>query len=696
MILLEANSEFLEINTRDLSFNITVRSPFFGYLSSFVYNFTIPYTPRNARIFKFPDRLNRLSKTQATCPGRILIDGLEVASGTWQAQAHGEQFIEVAFIFVADNFITALDQVQIPDLFDEEITVADIIAHVEDTAENKVYPETEYQFPSVHAPEFYGGKNENFKGIINNFESGEFYSNSIIFNTNTIVPMLYLFAVLNRIWEASGYSAKGKIFEDAMLQKCLLFNNYALDNLHDVRFLGEAENLMVTEADFFVIDWDEVEDNTNRYANGLYEIAIEGNYEVIVNMNFTTADKTKVYTYIIQLEHQPLAGGNTVTIGDPHTGTTDFDPIPSVSFVEQANDLGIGTLFVTIKLYEWANSGAGYYDVEILTGSVIIRKMDELGINIFPNTFNLKNHAPKFAAIDFVKMFFEEYQLFPVFDNVSKNIQLLSLNDVISSAQQFNLSEGLIRESIRVEQNTYNGLRLAFDFGDDDDQYFTPDRIDYEVDSFADLDDMLIKEHEVYFVKSLQAYYQLITVKKNETLNTSWAVVSHKSLPYIDGNGADERTLKFAPCMMRNVETLLDDLPRSMPTVLGQGTSKAYEMVNDWPLRVMFYAGYGVGATGTTDTYPFATTTMYDTQGNAVFDYNYNADAILANFWKATLDFLKTRLKIEFDRTLTPYELKVLDLARRQFFQDAHMIIEELYIEVNKELSSGKVRGWVL
>jgi hypothetical protein len=695
MILLEANNEYLDITASNLNFNMTLRSPFFGYLSSFVYNFTIPYTAKNARIFYFPDRLNRINKTQATCPGRILIDGIEAASGTWKAKAHGEEYIELAFIFKADDFIEALNGVQVSDLFDEEITVDDIVTHVTDVAKTKVYPETEYQFPSVYAPEFYGSVNPNFLGVINNFESDIFYKDSIIYNTNTIVPMLYLFAVLDRIWEATNYSVRGEIFENTMLQKCLLINNYALDKLKDVLFKGIAENTLVTEFGFHIINWDEVIDDADRYEAGLYNIALEGEYEVYLNINFKGMDFGKTYHYLIDIVNTPVGNNDTVihTVG----GVTDFSSSVNVEFTETFSDLELGTLYIKIRVSELYETGNPYYDVNVLFGTVIIRHLSDSGLNYYNNTFNLKNHSPDFSALDFFKMFCEEYQLFPVFDNVSKTINIFSFTDVLSSNLQLDLSQGLLRNSLRVEQNIYDGIKLNFVFDNEQQQYFIPDSVDNAVNSFADLRGIWIKFHDVYFIRSLQAYYNKVVVELDDGSNINeWQVISHHPNEFLDGNGADNRVLKFVPCMMRNVFTSKNKHPRSMPTILGTGTSKAFGLINESPLRVMFFAGYWLGTSGIENKYPFATSTKYDTEGNIIFPYNYNAEGVAANFWMPTIEWLKTRLRVEFERDLTAFELKTIALNKRQFLLDTAIIIEELYIELNKELDQGKVKGWTI
>jgi hypothetical protein len=223
MIKLKVENAYLEVSGK-LQFNITFRSPVFGFLTNIVYNFYIPYTDFNARLFGFPLHLNRLNRAKVNKPGSIEIENI-VINGTWAAKESAEDYIELSFSFIADEFTAFAINKNLPELFDEIITTTNIFTHQYETIQ-KTWPETNYQFPSVFNPDFYGDKNESFLGVINYFE--HFYVNKDT-NGNTIIPMPYLAFIVKEIFIKAGYEVNGSIFNDAMFKTAILYSNFALD-----------------------------------------------------------------------------------------------------------------------------------------------------------------------------------------------------------------------------------------------------------------------------------------------------------------------------------------------------------------------------------------------------------------------------------------------------------------------------------
>lgn len=674
MIELEANNQLLEIDHSNLRFNITYRSPYFGYLTSFIFNFLIPNTDINRRTLNFPLRLNRINKTRVNMPGRIISDGIELASGTWEAASAGEDFIELSFTFITDELVAALKSKTLPDIFDEEVAPEDMIAHVEATV-LKTWPETDHQFPSVYAPDFYQGENEAFLGVINNFE-GSFVNDE--FNVNTIVPMLYLFSIIKRIFEFAGYQVTGDIFADAMLSKAIVMNNHGLDKLISIAFYGNQSGPFSTESETgFIIIWDFFNDLGGFYdpETGKYHIAYAGTYEFEGNIKHY---KLALATYTLEVVRKV---GEFESILFSITDIYDFNAEAEtlISFSTEI-DNSLGEIYVRVSV--------GTEGVGVDNSNFNITSPDNVKINAFQESFNYKNHVPVIDSIEFLKMFFEEYQVFPIFDRKTKKVELVYFSQMLASKPQQDLTQGMVRNTEKVKQNDYKGLNISFDF--DKETLFIPDQINGEVETYFDLPSEVLS-YNVILVNTLNAYLYHFY---NETDDIwEWLHMADVNPVYEDGLKEKMIVLKFAPLLMRNKDNRIN-MPRSLPYFSGSGTSHAYQMNNEFPLRIMFYAGYTESYVDNLSKYPFAGISKLNSEGDEVLPYNYNASEVASRFYAQTIHWLKNRLEVEFERRFTALELKQLSMGNQQMLLDSYIILEEIFANVDPDLSKAKIKGW--
>lgn len=94
-----------------------------------------------------------------------------------------------------------------------------------------VYPNVTHTYFPVLNPDFYGDKNEDFKGYINYYHSGAFLNNTTT-NDYAIVPFVYLCYVIETIFAEHGWYVQGNWLDDADIQRLVIYNNYALDSLN--------------------------------------------------------------------------------------------------------------------------------------------------------------------------------------------------------------------------------------------------------------------------------------------------------------------------------------------------------------------------------------------------------------------------------------------------------------------------------
>jgi hypothetical protein len=696
MVRLKVGESYLLVSASELKFNITFRNSVFGFLNSLVFNFTIPGTDYNARLCGFPLHLNRLVKTKVTSSGYIELDSISI-SGTWEAAQTTEDFIELSFSFISDDFTAFVLNKKLPDLFNETITTTNIIDHQFVTALKK-YPDTPYQFPSVYNPEFYGDKNPFFIGVINYFE--RFFVNKVS-NSNTIIPMLYLPYIIQRIFNQAGYKVTGDIFEDEMFKSALLYNNYALDHLVTERFEGNLLDYTTPAAFawYYPICENIFINLGNRYreTDGRYTLVSEANYQVKAIITHKPISTVQRIDYQIQLIHEDnnyneeILGQKVYMFlpGDTGSQTNNFDISHNVLSDE------LGWLFIKMKYTDENGQPA---IIQIVDFELEIIRLESPSVNIYQNSFNLKNHVSELDVLDFLDKFYKDFQVFPVFDNIAKTVTLLYFSQIIGKLQNLNLSQGLIRNTLKVEQNQFDGIEFAFNFSGNDsfkvNNNETPEIIDYLYFAFPSSEVWLPWPFfTTFFVASLNAFYQKVASEEDPI--TNFEVIGDKQLIHKIENADKKVELFFSPACMRNFFNT-NYTALALPAVGGQGTSEAYKMKNTAPLRILFYAGYGVGVASVADAYPFATITKYDSLGNTVFPITWTAQQVALRYWSETIAWYRNRLKLEFTRNFTAKELAELSLHQKQMFQDAHILIEEAFAVIEGDLKEVQVKGWTV
>jgi hypothetical protein len=158
-------------------------------------------------------------------------------------------------------------------------------------------------------------------------------------------------------------------------------------------------------------------------------------------------------------------------------------------------------------------------------------------------------------------------------------------------------------------------------------------------------------------------------------------------------NAAERIDLDFAPLVMRN-HFNSQYAALSMPAISCQGTSEAFQLNNEAPLRILFYIGFGTGVTNLINSYPFATTTRYDSMANVVLPINYTAAEFAHRYWDQTIAWLRNRIKIEFQAYLTANELLRLAFHKKQMLLDSHFLIEEAFAEIDGDLKYVQIKGF--
>ncbi len=739
MLELRSDNEILDISS--VQFNLTLHSPVAEKSGSYVYAFTIPYSLTNAHAFGFPFRLTAFETVQSKKPGQIIVDGVTEARGTWLAKATNSRTITIEMYIAAGEFNELMRKKKLPELFDVELAYEDIIDHIE-TQVTKTWPEANHNWPCVHVPAFYGTgddcANPDYQGVLNDWDSASVHIET--FNNNAISPQLYLGYIISRILEQAGYTMHGNAFDDAMLQRAVLFNNYALDRLIPTRFSGAMYHKFPIY-DSYVLIWDEdLMDPGGHYteSTGKYNVDKEGNYKIDIYLKHrpdtvpTSAEEARLEVYygstLIDYDQRPYAFGAHSYFELNYTHTEN---------ILQA-DIGDD---IWCKYY-YLDGSSNVVACEIIEGTVTIENEDAEQNNTFDSVLNYKNHVPDMDVKEFFAEFCNTVKVLPFFDHIFRRVRLVLLDDLLASNRQRDVDQGTLRHPIKIKPQTYEGLKFMWNFqGPDDnlnDNFIDMEQatVQGEVDTW---DDLLAKsgtEGHIWFVESLNCYYIWGLIKpwgflvkdwaestayvlddlvkyddviyKCITAHTSgatfnsgywkdheWIPYSDNQYDYVDGDGKKELPCALAPALMRAVRCTRDgatNLVRNLPSVDLKGTSLAYGIKNEFPLRIMFWHGI---ESGDTDQYPIASTTMLSTEGTEILTINWDWESIVPRYYTNFIRWHKRRKQVEFQKEVTPAEIANNDFEEKGNAGGALLLFEEIVVKVkNNFFGPAKFKGW--
>jgi hypothetical protein len=97
------------------------------------------------------------------------------------------------------------------------------------------YPDVDFNFPVIKAPDFYGAISD-YPGYVNFYQTDiqEYYIPQAIDGVRygpVAVPMPYFVGILKKAIESTGYKLTGKFTDDTDVKKLIIVNNYALDSM---------------------------------------------------------------------------------------------------------------------------------------------------------------------------------------------------------------------------------------------------------------------------------------------------------------------------------------------------------------------------------------------------------------------------------------------------------------------------------
>ncbi|OWP62874.1 hypothetical protein CDA63_11695 [Hymenobacter amundsenii] len=204
----------------DLSENTTIsleiQSPLFRFDSvpgTTSYSFSVPWTPGNLRRLNFPHLRAAQGETIAPEPYDCYIDEVLWRRGSLLYKEADEQKRVWSYTFAAD----AADlQARIAGRTLRQLELGRVLLELRPDA-------AAYALPTMHHPQFYGGKNKPFEqagGLVNDYRNGVYRTNTPAAWQYPIVPFPRLVYLLRAVFGALGYQVEGEWLADAAQLVC--------------------------------------------------------------------------------------------------------------------------------------------------------------------------------------------------------------------------------------------------------------------------------------------------------------------------------------------------------------------------------------------------------------------------------------------------------------------------------------------
>lgn len=699
MITIQIKDDFLDVYPNFSDFRITFRNLAFGLYSSFIFDFSVPVTAKNMRLLNYPIKPNRFDKSKqkidalAQVYGKLQIDGyLTVGQAT-------EKNIELSFSFIAADFINQIENKKLNELADFDETINFSTKYLMDCIQLS-WPETPVNFPSVYNPEFYGDKNPYFLGVINNVQGGLVPAD---YNENTVIPMLYLPEIVKRVFSSAGYTVLGKIFENDLFKTAILYNNFALDKLLSVYFYGKKQDYDTTNMLFWRIPFDENMQTNGSFYNptfAWYTFQITGSYRlkgVIIHKPGFTPGPYDEFSYTLRLR----------TNLDEDIVAPFTDVFFDGEVIETTNTFNVEFVIETTGVHRvWVEVYYESYGVirpaNVVNSWFEIAGNDIMDINVLQDQFNIKNHVPDMDSIDFIEAVMHDFALVPIFDKINKQCILVTWDDFINQKGIIDYNNTLIRNTLKVDQNDFEGIQFKFK-NDGPDKYSNFDE-PINVEGNKDIVTDLITElqDKVFFIKSLNAWVfkQWKTIEGTFEYYYIFEYLSDNLQPFdvlVNNQFKEIIEFSFSPMKMRYF-THDSQEGRNMPGINAGGTSEAYNIKNDFPLRIMFDVGIDTASGVEGTEFLRATTTMMNELGNEIKPYmvDITPQNWVKTFWNTKLLWLKSRVPIDASLKLSVQDLTQIDLSKIANIMDAPMIIQEMYVKPSLQSVRAEIKGFTI
>ncbi len=685
MLQIKIDNQLVDIS--GISFTWVRKSPiFYPDQGSHSYTFSFPNTVKNNKIFGFPGRLQQYISSSRTFNITISFDGIMIIDDRLIVNRTSQDSIEGYLLTDTGNFNELIKGKLIRDIdFGDDFPLGDDQQEILDAALGivaKSYPDACCQFPSLFNSVFYGPENEknpDYPGIINLFKAmeGQYAANDIHKdpekdNIQTLVPMLYLAFVLDKIFSHLGFYAEGDFFLDTELSELLIYNNYALDR-KEKKYYTRAERTipqLIEDQGTVIFDDDYTspnEDNDDVYdrITGEYTISNKGYHHIYSGIMISDT------LHVIQ--GRILLDGGIIDMVEIQSGD-----LSEHNYVYYAEDSDVGK-----KLKYYVVDGEGSDTFRVTIGKLIITQVSLSNLNQLAKTITPSNHVPEIEISTLLAAikYFLCAALF--IDPITRQAKLSLVKNILASPFSIDLSDNLLPPQ-ETETSDKKGYQMEFSWPASDAQ--ADDNFkDYSgyslLGDYDTLNDLPVSSqfNKIARVRHINAIY-IFTVDENNL--PGWQKLTDDFLPYIIGDGNENIAPDAATLTMMRSE----DVTAILPVISQPGTSFGFATgKNEFGLHLLFYRGMQPDENN--HDYPLASPVHFDSQGNSIGNYDLRWDrnnGLWETFWKDFTDRMESAKTVIVYKQMHAADIRALDFSKKYRIQGIEYLIKELEVTINE------------
>lgn len=715
MIAIEINNSFL--NLGDANIRIEKNNPSFItelFQGDYSFPFTIPTTENNLRILGFVNTIEIVNRT------------IELEGYLW---LFGAPYLKTKILVSAGthksitlNLASGLKAMRIADKSLKDINFGsdyvlgsntdEVISKAKDISLITDYTTYGFTFVPHKNLDFYGGANPDFCGIVNrqNSVTGDFFKNdAFIGNKYCLVPFLYLFFILKKIFEAEGLTPTGDFWNDPEMQKLLIYNNYALDSPNEddnCYVLAGSDRTYNTNTRLKLFKGPTGSfDAAGAWSNTLFEYTILQAGDLVIDVLINAYSDTRDTMYFGTYEPHfnlyidgVLAGALTF----PSQSYGNFSRSLSYAYTATVGDIGKKIHLENIVAPIFLPLTGLIFNVKASSYLLITNNSD--AINIYKKSITFSNHVADISVSDFLSQFknigisFEfNYNNLTVAINYDKNY--MQTNDIVDWT-----GKATTEYELNFEDRN-KGYKVNYDFGASDKlvegnfKKYLAKNFKGEYSTLKNLP----HPSNVGFIALVTNSNQLyITAQNPLAVGLIWQYFGDNYYDIVIGRGEQESKTKIAPMFMDFTDneggTSLQNRCL-IPTSSQQGSSQMFSIgVSDFDIRFVFLRGVNQSnglASPEGGNYIYAGTTRFGINGDIVGSYEFSLNSKYGLIDKFVLDFLRFLNNADIvDVNLRLHEVDIvnLNIKKKTNIDGVGFLIKSISLSMAKTLSLARAK----
>jgi len=698
---IEVNGSFIDLS--DASVRLEKVNPAFIsdlYQGNYSFPFNAPATEKNLKTFGFANYIDVSNRvTDYDC--YVYLFGIPYQKAKLRITKGKKRSFSIVVsegIKALKNADKKLSEIDLGDDIILGTTPTTKGGAVFNIASNQNWANSPITFVPFYAPGFYDGNNSDFNGVVNRQDSvnGAFYTNTITSGNNEcLVPFIYFFWLLNRIFELEGLTPGGSFWSNPEYSKLLLFNNLALDAgtedsntfvkpasqytynaFSDISFQlgpeGTYDNLQAWQAPQYIIK------KTGLYQFDffldiiMYQVPGQTNYAIQFGVQYDSQVPVSVW---FDTSTQVFSKNFSLTI---NAGPGDVGKYVVLTYLKN-------NIAVTVPNPLFAVKTSSY---------VLVTELSSTPINTHADRVILKNHMPDWTVGEFLK----EVKNLGVnfdFDFMNGKVNMDTVKNLLEDSTVEDWTGNAAPDYEMSLEEKGNGFTVEYEFNDTE---------------------TIVKKDESRFIgeyitrsdfPSPTSKYQQAIAKDTNTIYQVtdsgaqvWTSQGFNYSPHIIGRGTSGHKCKLAPMMMANANLTggtADQNSALLPYMPGKGSSPMFGIgLNNNFFRLVFLRGenqIGPVPVQKGGVYLYASTGIYGINKNIVGNYSFRLDNT-TGILRRNIDKLYTAINegalVEKELFLDAKQVLTVKASSKRMIDYNLYFIKSLSISIRNKISKVK------